>query len=137
MPEIAPFSGAGNDQAPAFSPDGKRLYFSSGRPRAVGGTPAQDFDIWYVERKNNTWTDPKNLGSPVNFGQNEANPSVTSDGAIYFQRIEKLGTLNWDLYMSSLKNGIYGLPEKLPAPVNTDANEAGPFIAPDGSYLLF
>ncbi len=78
-----------------------------------------------------------NLGGPVNTGQNEVNPSLMSDGTIYFQRIEKLGTLNWDIYLSSPKNGTYGVPEKLPAPVNTEANEAGPFIAPDGSYLLF
>ena len=60
-----------------------------------------------------------------------------SDGTIVFQRIEKLGTLGWDLYMSSPRNGAYGVPEKLPAPVNTEASEAGPFIAADGSYLLF
>ena len=78
-----------------------------------------------------------NLGGPVNTSQNEVNPSVTADGTIYFQRIAKLGTLDWDLYMSSPKDGVYGPPEKLPEPVNTKANEAGPFIAPDGSYLLF
>ena len=137
MPEVAPFSGGRHDGAPAFSPDGKRLYFSSRRPRPAGGTSAEDFDIWYVERKGDSWTDPMNLGGPVNTGQNEVNPSVTADGTIYFQRIEKLGTLDWDLYMSSPKDGVYGLPEKLPEPVNTEANEAGPFIAPDGSYLLF
>jgi len=136
-PEVAPFSGESKDGAPAFSPDGTRLFFSSRRPRPAGGTPGDDFDIWFVERKDDSWTDPVNLGSPVNTGQNEVNPSVTSDGTIYFQRIEKLGTLGWDLYMSSQNNGIYGAPEKLPAPVNTDANEAGPFISPDGSYLLF
>ena len=137
MPEVAPFSGGRNDGAPSFSPDGKRLYFSSRRPRPAGGAPGEDFDIWFVERRGGSWTDPVNLGSPVNTGQNEVNPSVSSDGTIYFQRIEKLGTLDWDLYRASQNNGIYGAPEKLPAPVNTDANEAGPFIAPDGSYLLF
>jgi Tol biopolymer transport system component len=137
MPEVAPFTGGRNDGAPAFSPDGKRLYFSSRRPRTAGGTSAEDFDIWYVERRGDSWTDPLNLGSPVNTGQNEANPSVMSDGTIVFQRIEKLGTLNWDLYRSSPRNGVYGPPEKLPAPINTEANEAGPFIAADGSYILF
>jgi len=137
MPEVAPFSGGRNDGAPSFSPDGKRLYFSSRRPRPAGGAPGEDFDIWYVERRGGSWTEPVNLGGPVNTGQNEVNPSVASDGTIYFQRIEKLGTLDWDLYRSSSKDGAYGPPEKLPAPVNTEANEAGPFIAPDGSYLLF
>ncbi len=137
MPEVAPFSGGRNDGAPAFSPDGRRLYFSSRRPRTAGGIPTDDFDIWYVERKDDVWTDPVNLGGPVNTEKSEANPSVTSDGTIFFQRIEKLGTLNWDLYASSPSNGTYGVPEKLPTPVNTYANEAGPFIAADGSYLLF
>jgi len=137
MPEVAPFSGGRNDGAPAFSPDGRRLYFSSRRPRTAGGIPADDFDIWYVERKDGSWTDPVNLGGPVNTEKNEANPSVMSDGTIFFQRIEKLGTLNWDIYVSSPSSGTHGVPEKLPAPVNTFANEAGPFIAADGSYLLF
>ncbi len=137
VPEVAPFSGGRNDGAPAFSADGKRLYFSSRRPRPAGGTSADDFDIWYVDRRGDSWTDPENLGGPVNTGQNEANPSVMPDGTIYFQRIEKLGTLGWDLYMSSPRNGAYSDPVKLPAPVNTEANEAGPFIAADGSYLLF
>jgi Tol biopolymer transport system component len=137
MPETAPFSGGRNDGAPAFSPDGKRLYFSSRRPQTADGTPAEDFDIWYVERKGDSWTDPVNLGGPVNTSQNEVNPSLMSDGTIVFQRIEKLGTLHWDLFMSSPKSGTYGVPERLPAPVNSEANEAGPFIAADGSYLLF
>lgn len=137
MPEIAPFSGGRNDGAPAFSPDGKRLYFSSRRARTAVATFAEDFDIWYVERRGDAWTEPLNLGGPVNTGQNEANPSLMSDGTLYFQRIERLGALSWDLYMSSWKNGTFGVPEKLPAPVNSEANEAGPFIAADGSYLLF
>jgi Tol biopolymer transport system component len=137
MPEVAPFSGGRNDGAPAFSPDGKRLYFSSRRSRTAGGNSSDDFDIWHVERKDDSWTNPTNLGGPVNSEKNEVNPSVMSDGTIVFQRIEKLGTLGWDLYMSSPRNGAYGVPEKLPAPVNTEASEAGPFIAADGSYLLF
>ena len=137
MPEVAPFSGGRNDGAPAFSPDGKRLYFSSRRPRSAGEAAADDFDIWYVERKGDSWTDPANLGGPVNTEKNEVNPSVMSNGTIYFQRIDKLGGLGWDLYVSPWNNGAYGVPEKLPVPVNTEANEAGPFIAADGSYLLF
>lgn len=137
MPEVAPFSGGRNDGAPSFSPDGKRLYFSSRRPRPAGGANGDDFDIWYVERKGDSWTDPVNVGAPVNTDKHEANPSVMSDGTLYFQRIEALGALAWDLYAAMRRSGAYTVPEKLPRPVNTDANEAGPFIAPDGSYLLF
>ncbi|MBN2399143.1 MAG: PD40 domain-containing protein [Candidatus Aminicenantes bacterium] len=137
MPTVASFSGGRNDGAPAFSADGQRLYFSSRRPRKTQATAGDDFDIWFVERRGASWSEALNLGSPVNSEQNEVNPSVSSDGTLYFQRIAKLGTLDWDLYMASPRNGTYGVPAKLPAPVNSDANEAGPRIAPDGSYLLF
>jgi len=137
LPEVAPFSGGRNDGAPSFSPDGSRLYFSSRRARSAGGAASDDFDIWYVVRNGDSWTDPVNLGSPVNTEKHEANPSVMSDGTLYFQRIDALGALAWDLYVGTRRNGAYAVPEKLAGPINTDANEAGPFIAPDGSYLLF
>ena len=42
-----------------------------------------------------------------------------------------------EIYVSRRVDGAYQEPETLGAPVNSDADEAMPFIAPDGSYLLF
>jgi Tol biopolymer transport system component len=39
--------------------------------------------------------------------------------------------------VSRLEGGVYQAPEHLGAPINSDADEAMPFISPDGSYLLF
>lgn len=137
MPSVAPFSGLYTDFSPAFSPGGNRLYFSSNRPLMDNGEPKKDFDIWYIERSGDSWTMPKNIGAPINTSGNEVNPSFMSDGTMVFQYIEKLGSLKWDIYIAHFENGSYSTPQPFPAPINTDLNEAGPFIAPDGSYLLF
>jgi Tol biopolymer transport system component len=137
IPSIAPFSGRYTDMSPAFSPDGSRLYFSSLRPLTENGETKTNLDIWFVERSGDTWTAPKNIGSPVNTPGSETNPSFMSDGTMVFQYIEKLGSLKWDIYIARFENGSYSTPQPFPAPINTDFNEAGPFIAPDGSYLLF
>ena len=136
-PRVASFSGKEIDLSPAFSPDGKRLYFASKRPLTTPAGPKNDFDIWYVERTVDGWSAPLNPGGPVNTEKNEVNPAFMSDGTLVFQALEKLGSLAWDIYIAEWKNGAYAPPEKMPPPVNTEFNESGPFIAPDGSYILF
>jgi outer membrane protein OmpA-like peptidoglycan-associated protein len=49
---------------PYLAADGETLYFSSDRPGGLG-----DNDIWMTKRLDNTWqkwSDPVNLGSPIN-----------------------------------------------------------------------
>jgi Tol biopolymer transport system component len=77
-PAIAPFAGNYSDLEPAFSPDGKKLFFASNRP--VSGTKMKDFDIWVVEKKNGRWGVPQNIGSPVNTEADEFYPSITNSG---------------------------------------------------------
>src|SRR5262245_20946608 len=62
-PEVASFSGTYTDLEPAFTIDGKRLFFVSNRP--VTGTDLKDFDIWYVDKQGDKWGQPKNVGQPV------------------------------------------------------------------------
>ena len=46
-PEVASFSGKYSDLEPAFSHDGRKIFFSSNRPKEE--TSTKDYDIWYVE----------------------------------------------------------------------------------------
>ncbi|UZR92625.1 OmpA family protein [Chondrinema litorale] len=81
-PELLPFSSEETwESSPAFSPDGKRLYFASNRPGGKGG-----IDLYSVERRRSTgeWTEPKNLGNKINSPGNEMFPYVTEDGKLYF-----------------------------------------------------
>lgn len=53
-----------DEMTPYLAADGVTLYFSSNRPGGLG-----DNDIWMTKRLDNTWlkwTDPVNLGSPIN-----------------------------------------------------------------------
>jgi OmpA-OmpF porin, OOP family len=53
-----------NEMTPYLAPDGVTMYFSSNRQGGLG-----DNDIWMTKRLDNTWqkwSDPVNLGSPIN-----------------------------------------------------------------------
>jgi OmpA-OmpF porin, OOP family len=53
-----------DEMTPFLASDGVTLYFSSNRPGGIG-----DNDIWMTKRLDKTWqkwTDPVNLGSPIN-----------------------------------------------------------------------
>lgn len=134
-PRVASFSGRFVDYGPAFTPDGKRLYFSSTRP--FEGSKGSDARIWYVDREaGGRWSEPRLLPGPVNsaFAQN---PSVAADGTLYFAAIRPGGKGSVDIYRSRLVDGAYGEPENLGDAINTENPETYPFIAPDQSYLLF
>jgi len=117
---------------PMFSPDGKRIYFTSNETKnAVGG-----FDLWYIERDGTSWSEPVNLGSPVNSVADEFHPSPVRDGSIYFT------SNNGDIVRSQFANGKYSERFVLPAPINLKSNPNGkswgdPFVSPDESYMIF
>jgi len=59
-----------NEMSPFIAADGVTLYFSSDRPGGLG-----ENDIWMTKRLDNTWqkwSEPMNLGSPINTSGSEA-----------------------------------------------------------------
>jgi len=133
QPEIAPFSGQYKDLNPCISPDGSRIFFISNRP--VPGKKGSDTDIWMARRTTQGWSEPENLGVPVNTAGWELGCSVTSDGALYFSSTGTTG--NADIYCSRWVNGKYQTPDTLGPAINSPYSESDPFIAPDESYLIF
>ncbi len=133
-PEVASFSGTWNDIEPAISPDGQRFFFVSARPRTAGATEPGNTDVWVMERTGTGWSEPANLGGPVNSTDNEYFPSLTRDGTMYFTRRSGGGEA---LYRSSLAGGRYQEPERLPEQINTTPQQFNSFVAPDESYLIF
>jgi Tol biopolymer transport system component len=133
-----PFSGSYEDWDLNLSPDGRRLYFSSKRPRSGTGDPRTDADIWFVERNaSGEWGEPQNVGPPVNTDGDEVHPTVTSDGTIYFFSGYEGGMGSADIYRSRRVNGQHVASENLGAPINTEVAEMDPYVAPDESYLVF
>jgi len=133
-PRPASFSGRWLDADPFITSDGQRLYFCSNRP--VQGDRMKDFDIWVCERSGNGWSEPRNLGEPINSPSMELYPSVTKDGTMYFQSTRPGGPGGGDWWRARLRDGQYVNAECLPAPINTPGEAGDGFIAPDESYLI-
>ena len=138
-PEMAFFSGINgyNDDYPSFSPDGNKLFFNSNRPIELEGLVQTKADIWYLQKKGESWSEPIHISSPVNSDTYESTPSISLNGNLYFESNRDSENNDWGIFMSKFENEVYQKPEKLPAPIDSDKYEGHVFIAPDESYILF
>jgi WD40-like Beta Propeller Repeat len=134
-PEVAPFAGIYSDLEPAFTADGKKLFFASNRP--LTGNAIKDFDIWCVEKKDNKWSEPKNLGEPVNTTADEYYPSIALSGNLYFTAAYKNAVGKEDIYLSVFENGKYLTPVPLDTAVNSTTFEFNAFVSPDEQFIIF
>lgn len=134
-PEIAFFSGRFNDLEPAFSPDGKKLFFTSNRPLSDTGKATKDYDIWYIEKHGNAWSKPMNLGSIVNTEKDEFYASLASNGNLYFTRDNDSTTD--DIFFSAYKNERYSAPVALGPNVNSKGLDFNCFVDPLERFLIY
>jgi len=136
-PEQVPWQ---NEQGPtdfAAGPDGNTVYFQSSRPTSPDDTK-QETNMWAVEWTGDGWTDPVPLPSPANTEEYaEIYPSVDQDRSVYYFTFGRPDARDGDIYRSKHVDGKYLEAERLPDPINSDYYEVDPFVAPDGSYLLF
>jgi len=130
-PNNAPFQGNGDGLLPSYSPDGTQIYFVSSRP---SWPPA---NIWRSERNDTSWNTPDKMPSPINSGSDEFGVSLSNDETLYFISQRSGGYGQGDIYYSMLENGQYSSVINIGTAINSSNNEASPFIAPDGSYLIF
>lgn len=134
-PEVAPFSGRYTDVDMTFSLDGKQLYFCSKRPVPQSASP--EYNIWVVHRTpNGGWSEPENLGAPVNTAGSETYPTFTKNGRMYFSSSRQGGKGSKDIYYSELIGGAYSDPVNLGEAINSQFGEGDTFVAPDESYLI-
>lgn len=85
-----------NEKSPFIHEDSHTLYFSSDGHRGVGG-----FDIYYVRMGDDgNWTEPKNIGYPINNEHDDVGFFVSVDGKTgYFSSNERDdGIGGWDLF---------------------------------------
>ncbi|MEO0573367.1 MAG: ankyrin repeat domain-containing protein [Bacteroidota bacterium] len=119
---------------PFLSPDENRLYFISNRALEGKGEP-KDIDIWYVERKNDGWSQPINAGPNINSKSEEYYISFTKDGTLYFASDKNQS--HHDIYTSKFMDGEFQEAAKLGDAINSEAYEADVFVDPNGEYLIF
>ena len=111
---------------PHISPDGSKLFFISTMP--VDSSSVGNEDIWVSVKEDGKWTNPQNLGSPVNTNSKEFFPSVTYDGTIYFTHLDTIAKDEF-IYRSRYSNGVYEQPEKLCSNVNIGRARYNAFVA--------
>jgi len=125
---------------PFLSNDENRLYFISNRAMDGIGEP-KDIDIWYVEKKEEKWSQPINAGQNINTDANEYYISFTNSGTMYFSSNRNAKKNNqrtdYDIFYSEYNNGSFREPTVLDSVINTKGYEADVFIAPNESYMIF
>jgi hypothetical protein len=134
-PQVASFSGQYSDLEPAFSPDGKKLFFCSNRP--LSGEQSKDFDIWFMEKRDSGWSTPKNIGAPINSDKDEFFPSIAQNGNLYFTATRKNGVGKEDIFLARWQNGQYAEPIALDSAINTPFYEFNAYVSPDEQLIFF
>jgi Tol biopolymer transport system component len=126
-----------SDLDPALSPDGRRLFFVSTRPRpGTTAGPARDMDIWYADRTSNGWDVPHWIPQLSSDGK-EGSPTVDRHGTLCFFS-DRGNAANQDvIYCAARTSDGYASPARLPGQINAGPSDVSPFLSRDGQTMLF
>ena len=99
---ISEINTPGNEGAQSISADGQFLFFAACDRRDGYGS----CDLYFSERRNQTWTAPKNVGSPINSRSWESQPSLSADGgSLFFSNNRPGGKGEKDIWVSHRQAG--------------------------------
>jgi peptidoglycan-associated lipoprotein len=119
------------DGSPAFSRDGKTLYFSSNRSDGIGG-----LDIYRVNMDaSGRFGNPVNMGKAINTAGDEMFPFVTSDGKLYFASDGHPGLGKLDLFVAERKAGKISV-DNMGLPFNSSMDDFGLSIDEVGNIFF-
>ncbi|MFN0049103.1 MAG: OmpA family protein [Cytophagales bacterium] len=126
-PALLPFSEPRAwESTPAFSPDGKILYFASNKRGGFGG-----IDLYKVFLTDSGWTKSQNLGQKINTSGNEMFPYLRSDNKFFFASDGHPGLGGLDLFVALEDSTILDSAKteegivNLGPPMNTSADDFG------------
>lgn len=85
-----PINTSSDEISPFIHVNGESLYFSSNGHTGMGG-----YDIFISEEENKTWSEPKNLGYPLNDRHDQVSLYISSDGKTGYYTIERMLDGSW------------------------------------------
>lgn len=128
------FNTPGRDFDPAFSADGRVVYFCSDR---AGGQGGDDLYRVSVER-HGRFGEPENLGPAVNSAADEFAPMLSPDGrTLLFSSDRAGGAGGHDLYSATMIGGVAQPARPLAGGINTAAQEFDATFLGDGRTVVF
>ncbi|MFP4663946.1 MAG: OmpA family protein [Bacteroidales bacterium] len=129
----SPINTKEHDAINGISTDGQKLYVYKPVDKRGG-------DVYYSELDGDDWQKPASLGEPVNSEFHESKVSVSYDGKkLYFVSNRPEGSQGKrDIWVSEKTPwGSWGEAENLGPSINTEYDEEGVLIHPDGRTLYF
>ena len=130
------------EYVPLPSENGNKLFFTSKRPGGVGNLKdvAGNYfeDIYVSEKEGLGWSEPINLGKPINSKDHDACVSISVSGKYMLLYRPAKNNIGGDLYESLFENNKWTEPKILGSNINsTEGNESSACMSSDGNYLIF
>jgi len=123
-----------NEGTVSLSSDGQYIFYTACNKQGGFGS----CDIYLSILDGDSWTNPVNLGFPVNTSSWESQPTVSFDGkTLYFSSSRPGGFGKSDIWYTNYRNGKWMPPVNLGPEINTAGDEQSPFIAKDDETLYF
>ncbi|MFO0331243.1 MAG: OmpA family protein [Bacteroidota bacterium] len=119
------------DSTPAFSPDGRTLYFSSNRKGGYGG-----LDLYSAQMDSRgRFGKVKNLGPEINTAGDDTFPYMAENSKLYFSSDGHPGYGQLDLFVVNRANGKTQI-ENLGQPMNSTGDDFGMYLfKPDRGFF--
>lgn len=106
------------EKSPYLAPDGKTLYFSSEGHPGFG-----DYDIFASVFEDGKWTEPKNLGAPLNSDGQDTYFTISASGESAFFASDRSGVGDLDLFSVSIPEELRPKPSVIVKGIVTNAKD--------------
>jgi outer membrane protein OmpA-like peptidoglycan-associated protein len=120
-----------------LAPNGKVLMMTTETKDSYGG---KDIYVSFL-KSDDTWTEPKNIGSNVNSGESESTPFIAPDGVtMYFSSSGHVGYGNNDIFLTRRLDDTWlnwSIPENVGPVVNTNQWDGYFSVSAQGEYAYF
>lgn len=125
-----------HEACPTFTPDGKTMIFSRSNSGKYDD-PTQVVDLFVSYYKPGGWTEPERLSiSERDYW--DSSPCLTPDGKkLYFSSSRPGGFGELDIWIAHKQaDGTWGNVENAGPTINSDGEDAFPYIAEDGTFYF-